>query len=176
MNPYILYVGRIKEGYKNFDLLLDVYTLSDQIHSNRDLVIISPNSYSPEQINKISRFNSMIRKFDNLSVRELKMFYSCADMFIYPSKYEGFGIPVLEAMACGIPVIASNTSSSPEVGGNSALYFNPDSDVDLQDKIMKIMNDKQLRTTLINRGYENIKRFSWDRSVDKLLEVYKSLI
>ncbi len=174
-NPYILYVGRIK-GYKNFDLLLDVYTSSSEISSNRDLVIITSDTYSPEQIKKISRYSSKIKQFHDLPAHELKMFYSCADLFAYPSKYEGFGIPVLEAMACGIPVIASRISSIHEVGGNAALYFNPHSHEDLLAKITKVMNDKELRKTLINRGYENIKRFSWDQSVNKLVEVYKTLL
>lgn len=175
-NPYILYVGSTKSEYKNFDLLLTVYTSSHKIHSNIDLIVISPDTYTSEQIDKISKSDFRIRKFSDLTVHDLKVFYSQADMFVYPSKYEGFGIPVLEAMACGTPVLASMASSIPEVGGDSTLYFNPDSCEELEDKIIQIMSDEQLKTTLINKGYENINRFSWDQSVNKLLQVYKNLI
>ena len=100
--------------------------------------------------------------------------YAFAEVFVYPSKYEGFGIPILEAMHYGTPVITSNTSSMPEVGGKAAEYFDPYSIEDLCYKLDGLLDNKEKRKELLILGKEREKEFSWEKCVSQTLEVYKS--
>jgi glycosyltransferase involved in cell wall biosynthesis len=99
-----------------------------------------------------------------------------AEFLVFPSFYEGFGLPVLEAMMCGVPVVCSNAASLPEIGGEAALYFNPYSTDDLVNAIEIVANDPVLRESLRQRGYENVKRFSWETTAAKTLTVYDELL
>ena len=99
-----------------------------------------------------------------------------AEFLLFPSIYEGFGLPVVEAMACGVPVVCSNYTVLPEIAGEAALYFDPFSIDDMADKISTIAGNIQLRKELQQKGYDNIQRFSWDETANKTLEVYKSLL
>jgi glycosyltransferase involved in cell wall biosynthesis len=103
------------------------------------------------------------------------LFYSKADVFVYPSHYEGFGLPVLEAMTLGAPVITSNTSSIPEVTGDAAILIDPGESVQLAEAILKAISDSQLRQDLITKGRERAKLFSWERTAKETLNAYKSL-
>ncbi len=94
-----------------------------------------------------------------------------ADVFVYPSFYEGFGLPVLEAQVVGTPVVASNTSSLPEILGNSALLVNPKSPDEIAEAIYKVIKDQELKKDLIKKGYENIKRFSWQNCANETFNV-----
>ena len=94
---------------------------------------------------------------------------------VFPTKYEGFGIPPLEAQACGCPVVCSNVASLPEVAGDSVIYCNPYDSNDIKEKIELLLNDKNLQNQLITKGYENIKRFSWKESAEKIIEVVERL-
>lgn len=99
-----------------------------------------------------------------------------ADFLIFPSYYEGFGLPILEAMACGVPVVSSNAASMPEVAGSAALYFNPFSIEEMSIQIQNIAMDRSLRSKLRHLGFENVKRFSWDRTARETLAVYDELL
>jgi len=101
--------------------------------------------------------------------------YSMTDLFVYPSTYEGFGLPPLEAMASGCPVVSSNTSSMPEVINDAAMYFNPNDIEEMSNAIEVVVLDNALRAKLISLGYENIKLFSWQKCAAETLEVYKKL-
>ena len=105
----------------------------------------------------------------------LAKLYRCSLAFVYPSDYEGFGIPPLEAMACGTPVIAANSSSLPEVVGNAALLFEPGNPDDLEDKLSFIINHPAVRDKLIEAGYKQTNLFSWNKTVQKTLEIYQDL-
>jgi glycosyltransferase involved in cell wall biosynthesis len=107
-----------------------------------------------------------------VSDRHLAKLYRCSMAFIYPSLYEGFGIPALEAMSCGTPVIASNTSSIPEVVGDAGILFNPESSDDLADILMSVLDNPLERDRLIARGLKRSAMFSWDRTVAQTLDVY----
>lgn len=102
---------------------------------------------------------------------QLISLYSGAEAFIYPSFYEGFGLPPLEAQACGCPVICSNAASLPEVCGDSALYFSPHDTSDIADKIDLLLSRPEIAEDLINKGYKNIQRFSWEESARRLLTI-----
>ncbi len=111
-----------------------------------------------------------------LSENESISLYNLAKLLLLPSFYEGFGLPILEAQACGIPVITSNTSSMPEVGQNSVVYVDPESIVDISNAIKKVFQDDSLRKNLIAKGFENIKRFSWDKTAAETINVYKKVL
>ena len=106
---------------------------------------------------------------------DLCALYTLADIFMFPSLYEGFGLPILEAMACGCPVITSNISSMPEVAGDAALLVNPYSVNDIAKAIERIYCDKNLRKQFVNKGYAQIKKFTWKNTAKRTLKVYESL-
>ncbi len=111
-----------------------------------------------------------------LSIEELELLYGSASVLLYCSLYEGFGIPILDSFACGVPVITSNVSSMPEIGGEAALYVNPRNIEDIRKKLNLVMEDQDLRKDLIKKGFQQVKKFSWEKAAKETLEVYKKLI
>jgi glycosyltransferase involved in cell wall biosynthesis len=107
--------------------------------------------------------------------RELPAVYSLCTVFLYPSLRESFGIPMLEAMACGVPVITSNTSSMPEVGGKAALFIDPFNPEDIAAAMHRLLNDQTLRQQLIKDGFENTAKFSWSKMATDVLSIYQEL-
>ncbi|HVZ15542.1 MAG TPA: glycosyltransferase family 1 protein, partial [Terriglobales bacterium] len=105
----------------------------------------------------------------------LRIFYDTAKLFIFPSLYEGFGLPPLEAMAHGTPVVTSNASSLPEVVGNAAIMVNPENVFDIMRAMQRALTDQALRDKLKTRGYEQVRRFSWEQSARRLVEVYEAV-
>ncbi len=174
--PFFLYVGRLSGLYKNFQLLLEVFSSTLALHSRFDLVVISSDPFDAAHRARIANCPGNIRRFSGVGSDQLKLFYGCCLALVYPSKYEGFGIPMLEAMACGTPVLAAGISSLPEVGGDAALYFDPESKEELRERMLRIGDSNALRTELIAKGYENLKRFSWDNSVRQLEKIYADLV
>ena len=169
--PYIFYVGD-RESYKNFSMLLDVYLtmLSDRF----DLVCFGGGKFSHKELKTIknARFS---RRIIHLSGTDylLASLYKNAFCFVYPSLYEGFGIPLLEAMAMGCPIIASNTSSIPEVVGKASLLFDPTSKDSLINAIELLESNELKRRKLIDLGLEQEKKFSWDKTADETFNVYE---
>jgi len=108
-------------------------------------------------------------------IEVLRIFYDAAKVFIFPSLYEGFGLPPLEAMAHGTPVVTSNTSSLPEVTGNAAVLVNPENVFEIMRAVHRVLVDKLLRDKLKQRSYEQSSRFSWDGSVRRILSVYEQV-
>lgn len=111
----------------------------------------------------------------NIHDDEMPLLYSAATVLLYPSLYEGFGLPILEAMACGIPVITSNVSAMPEVGGDAVYYVNPMSADEISKSVKLVMEDNGLRKELRNKGFIQAKKFSWDECVQKTIKVYEDL-
>jgi len=107
--------------------------------------------------------------------KDLVALYNAASVFCLPSFYEGFGMSVLEAMKCGTPVVASNLTSIPEVCGNAALYFDPNDINEMVEKLYQGLTDKSLRESLRQRGFEQSKKFSWQKAARKVLEVYNEV-
>ena len=170
--PYILYVGD-RRTYKNFKVLFDSYinNLSDDF----DLICFGGGKFKNNELKNINNRtkNSMIQL--NGSDDLLASLYKHAFCFVYPSLYEGFGIPPLEAMSMGCPVIASNASSIPEVVGDAAILFDPSSKNELIDAIESLC-DESKRNDLIKRGFEQEKKFSWDKMASETLAIYKSIL
>lgn len=110
-----------------------------------------------------------------LSIEDLRLLYCHADLFVFPSVYEGFGMPVLEAMACGAPVITSKTTALSEVAGEAAVLVNPEDAEELADAIMRVLEDQTLREALRLKGLERVKQFTWERAARQTLAVYREV-
>jgi glycosyltransferase involved in cell wall biosynthesis len=108
-------------------------------------------------------------------IEMLRVFYDAAKIFVFPSLYEGFGLPPLEAMAHGTPVVTSNTSSLPEVVGNAAVLVNPENVFEIMRALHRVLVDQPVREKFKQRGYEQAKKFSWDASARKILGVYEAV-
>ena len=111
----------------------------------------------------------------SVAKEELVYLYNLADLFVYPSLYEGFGYPPLEAMACGCPVVASNVTSIPEVVGEAAVLIDPYDVEGMANAIGRVLLDEQLRAELIKKGFKQVKKFSWEKTAKETLEVYKKV-
>ena len=112
---------------------------------------------------------------DHISDELLIALYNRALVFLYPSLFEGFGLPLLEAMACGCPVVASNTSCIPEVAGDAGVYIDPYSADDFISGVKRILDDADLRKRCIEKGLERVKKFSWMKMTQEILEIYRKL-
>ena len=157
--------------HKNFHRMIEAFLLSD---TTLNLYIIGGQALSFSNIDYQS--DSRIKFLGRIDDAELINLYQNAAFFIFPSLYEGFGIPPLEAQACGCPVIASNTASIPEVLGNSVEYFDPLNVNEIQLAIEKIANNKEFRDSLTMLGYENVKRFSWKKSASELNDLISKVV
>lgn len=112
----------------------------------------------------------------NISQKELPLLYSGADLLVYTTLYEGFGLPILEAMASGTPVITSNVSSMPEVGGKAALYIDPEDVDQIKDKIKEVLHDKRLTQEMIKEGIKQASKFSWEKCAEQTINVYRKVL
>lgn len=110
-----------------------------------------------------------------VSDSELPILYGSASLLLYPSFYEGFGLPILEAMACGVPVVTSNLSSMPEVGGEAAVYVDPENLVEMTKQVRDCMEDSQLRFEIIKKGFIQASKFTWEKCASETIEIYQKL-
>jgi glycosyltransferase involved in cell wall biosynthesis len=168
---YLLVVSSIVY-HKNYARVMESFLnlCKDKKHNINLLVIGGSNHCFTKQSYEAAQ-NASIRLLGRVSDKELIKLYQNAELFIFPSLYEGFGIPPLEAQACGCPVIASNAASMPEILGNSAMYFNPTDISAIQDVMDAAISNQRLRKSLIEKGFSNVSRFSWEISVQKLYEL-----
>ncbi|MGQ9745717.1 MAG: glycosyltransferase family 4 protein [Dissulfurimicrobium sp.] len=173
---YIFAVGSI-EPRKNLIGLLKAYNILPRPTKKvYKLVLAGPVGWNNEEIMRmIKKERDNVIYLGYLSDHDLAIAYNLASVFVYPSFYEGFGIPPLEAMACGTPVIASNTSSIPEACGEAALYADPKNSEELADRIWQLLNDSELRQILRSKGFERAGRFSWQRSAAQHLAVFNEV-
>lgn len=174
-NPYILYVGD-RRAYKNFKIVLQVFRNSSFIKNNFSLLCFGGGKFKDKEKSLINEIGLKEKVFQTEgSDKDLANAYKYAVAFIYPSLYEGFGIPLLEAMHYGCPIIASNTSCFPEIAGDAALFFDPKNPEDLLVQIEKIINDPDIKKNLTEKGYEREKIFSWEKCANETLEFYKTV-
>ena len=174
--PFIFYTG-VWRNHKNlvglikaFDLIVNKYKINYQL-----VLGGKEDSYYPEvrqTWEKLSLGGRIIRA-GFISQKELPLFYNMADIFVIPSFREGFGLIGLEAMACGTPVVSSNKTSLPEILGNAAIYFNPADYEEMAEKIAQVIQDENLKNSLIQKGFEQIEKYDWKRMAEETLEMYE---
>ncbi|MFN4212747.1 MAG: glycosyltransferase family 4 protein [Microgenomates group bacterium] len=176
-NKYILYVGTLQPR-KNLTTLIEAFKLIIKLYNEFKLVIVGKKGWLYkdifQKVKSLGLANEVVFT-DYLEDQQLISLYQNAFCFILPSFYEGFGIPILEAMSFGCPVIASFTASLPEIGGDACLYFDPNNVDDLVEKLKLLKEDRNLRGELIKKGKERVKLFSWEKCGRETLEVIKSL-
>lgn len=175
---YILYVGTIQPR-KNLSRLIDAFILIKDKYPDLKLLLAGKRGWLYSKIfQKIvnNELEKRIIHLDFVSDSELVGLYKNAKMLVLPSLYEGFGIPVLGAMSYGCPVAASYSSSLPEIGGDAALYFDPENVTEIAQKIEELLNSKKLVKELVEKGFGRVKLFSWDKCGAETLNTIKSAL
>ncbi len=181
--PFLLYAGRISP-HKNVVRMIEAFSAlkteleRDQLYPDLKLIIIGDDlSGNPDLRRTVVRsgVQNDVRFLGFIPIEVLRIFYDEAKIFVFPSLYEGFGLPPLEAMAHGTPVITSNVSSLPEVVGNAAVLVNPENVFEIMRALHRVLTDKALRDRMKERGYRQATRFSWEISVRRVLDVYREI-
>jgi glycosyltransferase involved in cell wall biosynthesis len=174
--PFIIYVG-LRERYKNFITLLKAYSKWGKSQDFELVCVGGRKVFSKDEIAiiKNARIENSVRLLTGISDKEIMALYSSAHVFVYPSLYEGFGFPPLEAMNCGTPVIVANTSSIPEIVGDAGIYFDPLSEEELITCLDQITYSADLSKQLIEKGLERAKLFNWENTAKETYKIYKSL-
>ncbi|MEN2997709.1 MAG: glycosyltransferase family 1 protein [Brevinematia bacterium] len=175
----ILFIGALAK-HKNIGIIFEAFSkVMDEIP--HELVIVGSRDSGMPQDEKVEKALKLIPKnkirfTGKISDDETVRLYNESDFFIFPSIYEGFGLPLLEAMACGCPIIASNRSSIPEVCGDSALFFEAENPNELAEKILLLARNPEIKAHLRTKGLERVKNFSWTTSAEKYVELFKKLV
>lgn len=173
--PSLLYVGA-RSGYKNFGTLLTAFS-SSPILQEFELIVYGGSPLLPDEWQEIKRLGIANRvRFESGSDRDLAERYRAATAFVYPSKYEGFGIPPLEAMSQGCPVVCSNAGAIPEVVGDAGVYFDPNNCDELRLSLERVATNEALQADLRMRGYQRISAFSWDRCAEATAKIYREIM
>jgi glycosyltransferase involved in cell wall biosynthesis len=174
-HPYYLYVGS-RASYKNFDGLIAAFAKVASINFEAKLCVVG-SAFNEAESKLIAEMglSDRIEYYGHVNNNHLAKLYRCSIAFIYPSLYEGFGIPPLEAMSSGTVAIVANSSSLPEVVGDAGLLFDPKSTLDLADLMLLLLDQPIKRNALIEKGFERAKIFSWDKTFAQTLDVYRSL-
>ena len=173
---FILYVGA-RNTYKNF--LFFLRGVQPLVKESSDLSVICAGggTFSKLEMRNIELLGLTKNIFQmNVTDGMLASLYSKTQAFVYPSMYEGFGIPVLEAFTCGAAALLSNRSSLPEIGGDAALYFDPEDVESLRLKLRNVLYNKDLKMELILKGFARAKLFSWERTAEKTIETYRKVV
>jgi len=174
---FILSVGSIEPRKNLLGLLKSYDLLSIDLKKEYKLVLVGFKGWNNKDIIKIINKNkNYIQYLGYLSEEDLVKAYNLASLFVYPSFYEGFGLPPLEAMACGTPVVTSNVSSLPEVGGDAVVYCNPYDINDIKEKIEMVLNNETLQQQMIEKGLQRAKKFTWEQSANEHMKVFKEVL
>jgi glycosyltransferase involved in cell wall biosynthesis len=183
-SPFLLYAGRISP-HKNVARIIEAFSAlkgelaKEGAFPDLKLIIIGDEvSKNPDIRRAVIRSGMQheVRFLGFVSIDVLRIFFDMAKVFVFPSLYEGFGLPPLEAMAHGTPVVASNTSALPEVVGNAALMVNPENIFEISRALQRVLTDQCLRERMKAAGIEQAHRFSWEASVRRMLNVYEQVV
>lgn len=173
-SPFILFVGTLQPR-KNIVRLIEAFS---KLNSDLELVIVGKKGWQFEEIlNAPKKYDveNKVKFLESVTDEDLPSLYKNAVCFCLPSLYEGFGLPVLEAMQYGCPVVTSNVSSLPEAAGEAAVYFDPENVEDITKALQSVADDEQLRSKLIKLGYEQVKKFSWEKTAKETLKVLEEV-
>lgn len=180
---YLLFVGTLQPR-KNIKRLIEAFekVIKPKVESHTvndlQLIIVGRKGWLYEEILDAPKdlgIEQHVKFLENVQDDELPLFYKHALMFVLPSLYEGFGLPVLEAMKQGCPVITSNISSLPEAGGDAALYVDPEDIDDIAEKITQLVKNEKLRKELVEKGKAQVKKFSWEKTAKETLQVLEEV-
>ena len=181
--PFLLYAGRISP-HKNVVRMIEAFSAlkteleRDAAYPDLKLIIIGDDlSGNPDLRRTVVRsgVHNDVRFLGFVPIEVLRIFYDEAKIFVFPSLYEGFGLPPLEAMVHGTPVVTSNVSSLPEVVGNAAVLVNPENVFEIMRALHRVLTDQALRDRMKERGYKQATKFSWELSVRRILDVYRQI-
>lgn len=178
LDKFILYVGSAFP-HKNLETLIKSFEVLQTLQPELKLLLVGKREYHSEQLEKFAdqspaRKNIVFTGF--VSDTELKWLYQNAEAYVFPSLSEGFGLPGLEAMVHGCPVVSSNATCLPEVNGDAAIYFDPQDEQNMADKINLVLTDKKLRKELVEKGSKQAAKFSWHRMTKQTLDVYNTVL
>ncbi|MFH1724558.1 MAG: glycosyltransferase family 1 protein [Elusimicrobiota bacterium] len=177
--PFLLFVSEIKRR-KNLDTLVRAFSMFKRSDEGRGFQLVLVGRKSPyfEELRQTCRESGVdedvIFRYP-VTQEQLRSLYQSAEALVYPSKLEGFGLPPLEAMACGTPVVAARAASLPEVIGDAGILVDPDSPEGFHQAIRAVTTDRRLKESLVKKGFERIREFTWERAARETLEVYRSL-
>jgi glycosyltransferase involved in cell wall biosynthesis len=182
-HPFLLYAGAVRPQ-KNIPRLVEAFAVlrgdleRHPVYKELRLIIIGDEiSRYPSVRHAVikTRVEDVVRFLGFVPFDTLRVFFESASAFVFPSLYEGFGLPPLEAMAAGTPVVTSAVSSLPEVTGDAAMLVNPENVFDVARGIREVLLDEELRATLIRKGYEQARRFSWSKTAGEVLAIYREV-
>lgn len=175
--PYVLFVGTLQPR-KNIKRLIEAFSIVKKKRGDLKLIIVGKKGWLFEEVlgapKKYDVVDSVIF-LDSVPDSDLPLFYENAQVFVLPSLYEGFGLPIIEAMKYGCPVITSNVSSMPEAGGDAALYVDPENVLEIADKIEEVITTRDLREKMVKLGHEQTKKFSWENAAKETLKVIEDV-
>ena len=178
LQPFIFFLGNV-EPRKNLLRLIKAFTqLKRERKIEHHLVIGGSRSWNYPELAELCKHSGImehIKFVDYINEDDLIGLYQASSLFVFPSLYEGFGLPILEAMACGVPVITSNLSSMPEVGGDAVYYINPYSEEEIANAIYYVLSNQEVWQELRQRGFEQVRRFSWRRTAEETRQVFEEL-
>ena len=157
-------------------LLKAYHHLSSDIKKQYPLVLIGFKGWENKEIMQEIEKEKTYIYLGYVTDEELAQVYNLATLFIYPTLYEGFGIPPLEAMACGTAVIASNVASLPEACGNAAVYIDPKNHHDIAEKITDLLGNHKKRDLLVKKGFDHSKHFNWDKAANEHMDIFKKVM
>jgi glycosyltransferase involved in cell wall biosynthesis len=181
--PFLLYTGRVSP-HKNVVRMIEAFSAlkaeleKDQAYPDLKLIIIGDDlSGNPDLRRTVVRsgVQNDVRFLGFIPIEVLRIFYDSAKIFVFPSLYEGFGLPPLEAMAHGTPVVTSNVTSLPEVVGNAAVLVNPENVFEIMRALHRVLMDQTLRERMKERAYKQVTKFSWESSVRRVLDIYRQV-
>lgn len=178
---FILYIGTLQPR-KNIPVLVEAMKIFYEKYNPQDIKLViagnrSAHNFDPDIDESIKKYNLQDKIIFPgwIDEEDKPALYKLAGCFVFPSLYEGFGIPIVEAMAAGVPVVSSDKSSLPEAGRDGAVFANPEKPGEFAEKIHEVLSDENLRKNLIEKGKKAAKNFSWQKTAEKTLEVYESL-
>ena len=174
--PFVLFVGSLKK-HKNVALLIEAMAaLRERSGFDHELLLVGKADPRERELLELIGRHPFVRWMEGVSDDQLVFLYNLAVVFVLPSLWEGFGLPVLEAMACGTPVLVSDRASLPEVAGEAGLYFDPTRVDALKELLYTVLQDGTLRQKMSQMGLKQAKKFSWDRTAAQTLQVYERVL